>query len=239
MKKGFTNLKDVDSLILQKLTYSELEKACEYDTFTQNICNTDNFWRSHLLKHYRVDGETSKFMMIFWGFKSLKDLDKYLFDYGDNVQRVIAMYNNVSKSGNSNFIDIIISNSLNDRFFVKEGHSDFAIFIGISQQMRRTIPQLILTKTNSYLIFFFSDVRTAFGEFFITIEEGNEWTYIEPYFVKKEDLEWYGGPIHARKQDVAPGEDYVSKFLNHIKLAEKTQRIWERYATSKWPKFLG
>jgi len=219
------------SLILQKLTYSELEKACEYDTFTQNICNTDNFWRSHLLKHYNVDGKNAIAMLEFWGFKSLKELDKYLFDYGKDAKRVVQMYL-------YEFIDEILNACLNNKFYVQKDDSGYEIFLGISRQMRRTIPQLVLTKTNFYLIFFYSDIQSSFGNVFITIEEGNEWIYVEPFYVNKEVLERYGGPIYTRKQDVKPGEDYRGYYVNHIKLAEKTQRIWEKYATSKWPKLL-
>lgn len=49
---SFTGIKDLDLIILSKLSDNDLLNACLSNKYIYNICNSDNFWRDRIVKKY-------------------------------------------------------------------------------------------------------------------------------------------------------------------------------------------
>jgi hypothetical protein len=50
--RSFTKNKDVDSLILSNLSYQDVSRVCQVNTYVNTICEDDNFWRNKLRKDF-------------------------------------------------------------------------------------------------------------------------------------------------------------------------------------------
>jgi hypothetical protein len=50
--RSFTKNKDVYSLILSNLSYQDISRVCQVNTYANTICEDDNFWRNKLRKDF-------------------------------------------------------------------------------------------------------------------------------------------------------------------------------------------
>lgn len=50
--RSFTKNKDVDSLIMSNLSYQDVSRVCQVNTYANTICEDDNFWRNKLRKDF-------------------------------------------------------------------------------------------------------------------------------------------------------------------------------------------
>lgn len=220
MKRGFTGVKDVDSLILLKLPLEDLRNACRTDRFVNRICNSDEFWFQRLLQ-LNVAGDDAEWLMVFWGFETPRDLDEYLERHGTDAEKVILM-----AFDDPNIIDAVIDLSLDNKWWKTDPKEPgYEQFIEITRKMRREIPRLILTSTDVYLFFHMSTIQRSFSKKFITIRRGTYHITVPVKYLNKKKLKSSIFPIRANglNEDV---------FVDLNARAENVEKKWITFEKS-------
>lgn len=221
MKRGFTGIKDVDSLILLKLPLEDLTSACSTDTFVSRICDRDEFWFQRLLQS-KITGDDAEWLMIFWGFETPRDLTEYLEGHGKDASKVALM-----ALDEPNIIDAVIDVSLDEQWWKTDPEElDYEYFIEITRKMRREIPRLILTQTDVYLFFHMSTIQRAFDKKFITIRKGTYHITVPVKYLNKKHLKSNYFPVRANglNEDV---------FIDLSVRAKNVEKKWADFEKNK------
>ena len=84
-----TGDKNLNFLILNKLSDYELGKICQVNKYTKDLCDDETFWINRIEKIFKLDSETKLKAKEFFEFDTWKELYIYLVekfnDYYDDI----------------------------------------------------------------------------------------------------------------------------------------------------------
>lgn len=108
MKKVFTQTRDADLLILEKLDDESLIRTCSVNQYLRHICDNETFWKNRLEKNYSDaipfrNGMNYKNLYLF--------IVKYLSMSKGNIDYAML---NAAYEGNKNLVEYFISKGAKD-----------------------------------------------------------------------------------------------------------------------------
>lgn len=105
-----TGNKDVDVLILNQLEDHELGAICQVNKYINSLCNDENFWLNRIINRINyacrsakkipffkeiecdIDIISIRNMLIYFGFKTFRELSKYLSQFTKGMQLSIVKF---------------------------------------------------------------------------------------------------------------------------------------------------